>query len=115
MSDTADGNEGTSSVDQRQFPLGFSSRVFFVIVVVGTIIIPGLLVGLLETAGFSLLGNFVWILGYGTGIFIVWYLWLRPLDLKGAVEQDPRQASKSDTEGAEHKSDTGDDAPNSDS
>ena len=114
MSDTADGNEGTSSVDQRQFPLGFSSRVFFVIVVVGTIIIPGLLVGLLEAAGFSLLGNFVWILGYGTGIFIVWYLWLRPLDLVGAVGQDTR-ATKSDTESVENQTKTSDDAPNSDS
>lgn len=75
-------------IDDDQFPLGLSSRQFFVLVVVGAVVIPGLLVGVLEVAGLSMIGNFIWILGYETGIFVVWYIWLRPLDLVGAVKQD---------------------------
>jgi hypothetical protein len=30
----------------------------------------------------------VWIVGYGTTIFVVWYVWVRPLELIGSSAQD---------------------------
>lgn len=42
----------------------------------------------LEAAGYSSLGDIVWIVGYGTGVSLVWYLWIRPLDIVGSTEQD---------------------------
>lgn len=38
---------------------------------------------LLGVAGYNTLGRFVFILGYGTMVLVLWYVWLRPLDLTG--------------------------------
>ena len=38
---------------------------------------------LLGEAGLNDLGAAVWILGYGGTILIVWYGWIRPLDIGG--------------------------------
>ncbi len=38
---------------------------------------------LLGEAGLNDLGVFVWILGYGGTVLVVWYGWIRPLDIGG--------------------------------
>lgn len=38
---------------------------------------------LLGEAGMNDLGALVWILGYGGTVLVVWYVWIRPLDIGG--------------------------------
>ncbi|MXR43099.1 hypothetical protein GRX01_17355 [Halobaculum sp. WSA2] len=68
----------------QKYPFGLSSRLLFVVVVVVGIIGPGLAVYALDNAGLRLLSDIVWLTGYGTTIFVVWYIWLRPLDFTGS-------------------------------
>lgn len=82
----------------HQFPLGLSSRQFGTLVIAGTIVLPGLLVYIFKAVGLSTFGDFIWIIGYGTGVFVVWYIWIRPLDLVGAVEQETPTATEEETE-----------------
>lgn len=49
---------------------------------------PGLLDYLLSMAGAPQLGGAAWALGYGTMIIVVWYGWIRPLDLTGPDSSD---------------------------
>ena len=64
------------SVDKVRFGLALAIGVF----------VPGLLDYLLSTAGYVALGRAVWAGGYLTAILLIWYVWLRPLDLHGATE-----------------------------
>ncbi|MGB9987379.1 hypothetical protein [Salarchaeum japonicum] len=69
----------------------------FLLVVAAGIVLPGITRGLLagtaigETALVSFAGNnftvgmLVWVVGYGSALFVLWYGWLRPLDLEGAT------------------------------
>lgn len=82
----------------HQFPLGLSSRQFGILVIAGTIVLPGLLVYIFKAVGLSTFGDFIWVIGYGTGVFVVWYIWIRPLDLVGAVEQETPIATEEETE-----------------
>lgn len=43
----------------------------------------GILRRLLGEAGLNNLGVIVWILGYGGTVVVVWYGWIRPLDIGG--------------------------------
>ena len=43
----------------------------------------GLVRRLLGEAGYNGLGRLAWILGYGGMILVVWYGWVRPLDITG--------------------------------
>lgn len=43
----------------------------------------GIVRRLLGEAGLNDLGVVVWILGYGGTVFVVWYGWIRPLDIGG--------------------------------
>lgn len=69
-----------------------STRVRFALVLLGAIIVPGLANYVLVQNGFETLGIVVWGLGYGSGILVLWYVWLRPLDLTGPQGSDPREA-----------------------
>lgn len=60
-----------------------NSRVLLGLVVAGGIVIPGVLNYFLEQVGASTLGSVVWALGYATMVVVVWYGWIRPLDLTG--------------------------------
>jgi hypothetical protein len=73
---------------QREYPFGLSSRQLFVFVVLVGLIAPGLLVYALEEANLSAIGDLVWIVGYGTTVFVVWFIWIRPMDLVGSSGQD---------------------------
>ena len=85
-----------TEADQRGYPFGLSSRQLFVLVVLVGLIGPGLLVYALEEANLSAVADFVWIVGYGTTIFVVWFLWVRPLDLVGSSGQDTSLTEESD-------------------
>jgi len=47
------------------------------------IVLPGVARRLLGEAGYNGLGMVVFTLGYAGMIFIVWFGWLRPLDITG--------------------------------
>lgn len=84
--------------DTRHYPFGLSSRQLFVFVVLVGLIGPGLVVAMLEQANLSTLATFVWITGYGTTVFVVWYIWLRPIDLVGAGSQEVSRTDSDDTD-----------------
>ncbi|MFB6108789.1 MAG: hypothetical protein ABEJ82_08130 [Haloplanus sp.] len=56
-------------------------------ILVAGIAIPGLLRGFLHEMGYDLLGSVVFVVGYGTMVFLLWYGWIRPLDITGPAEQ----------------------------
>lgn len=50
------------------------------------IVLPGIARRLLGEAGYTTLGMIVFTLGYAGMIFVVWYGWIRPLDISGPVQ-----------------------------
>ncbi|WP_167880054.1 hypothetical protein [Halorhabdus rudnickae] len=80
--------EHDSESDPQGYPFGLTSRQLLVIVVLGGLIGPGLLVNALESVNLSVAADLVWIGGYGGTILVVWYMWLRPLNLGGSAGQD---------------------------
>lgn len=79
-----------SDSDARSFPFGLSSRLAFSIVLLGGIALPGYFTYLLASVNYSTLASAVWVLGYGTAMLVIWYVWLRPLDLVGADDTGER-------------------------
>jgi hypothetical protein len=63
--------------------MALSSRQAFALVLLVGIAGTGISVRLVNAAGYSLLGSAVWAIGYSTTILVLWYGWLRPLDLTG--------------------------------
>lgn len=60
--------------------LRFGGILFLVVAV------PGLANYVLTSNGFKILGTISWATGYGLGIFAIWYIWIRPLDLSGSIK-----------------------------
>ncbi|MFC7130606.1 hypothetical protein [Haloferax chudinovii] len=93
-------NEGNATShtesDQQRYPFGLSSPQFAVLLVLVGLIGPGLLVSTLEQANLSTVADLVWIVGYGTTIFVVWFIWFRPLDLVGPSAQDTSLTEESE-------------------
>jgi hypothetical protein len=81
--ETGPADDGSTAADDRQYPLGLSSRQFAIVVVLVGLIGPGLLVFVLEQANLARAADIVWVVGYGTAILVVWYIWLRPIELVG--------------------------------
>lgn len=50
------------------------------------IVLPGVARRLLGEAGYNDLGMVVFTLGYAGMVVIVWYGWIRPLDITGPAE-----------------------------
>ena len=96
-------NEGNATshteADQQQDLFGLSSPQFAVLVVLVGLIGPGLLVYTLEQANLSTVADLVWIVGYGTTIFVVWFIWLRPLDFSGSSTQNTSLTEESGQSG----------------
>ena len=46
----------------------------------------GLTRGFLAERGHDAVGSVVFVLGYGTMVFLLWWGWLRPLDITGPSE-----------------------------
>jgi hypothetical protein len=83
-------SESDSDSDGRSFSFGLSSRLAFAIVLLAGVALPGYFTYLLASANYSTLASAVWVLGYGTAMVVIWYVWLRPLDLVGSNETDER-------------------------
>ena len=84
---TSDGTR-ESDDESHRYPFGLSSRLSFLVVITIGLIGPGLGVSVLEEANLALAADIVWIVGYGTTIFVVWYVWIRPLKIVGTDAQD---------------------------
>jgi hypothetical protein len=110
MSAKNDGNVNSpTESEQQKYPFGLSSPQFAVLLVLVGIIGPGFLVYSLEQANLSTAADFVWIAGYGTTIFVVWFIWLRPLDPVGSSAQDTSltgESEQSDTAAEERDSES---------
>lgn len=48
------------------------------------VVVPGLLKYTLTEIGYAALGTAVWVTGYLTAVLLIWYIWVRPIDLQGA-------------------------------
>lgn len=59
----------------------FSSRQAFALVLAVGVAGTGIVVALFSAAGYRTLGTMVWILGYGSMVLVLWWGWLRPMDL----------------------------------
>jgi len=62
-------------------------RGFAVVVLLG-VAGTGILVYFLNVAGLNALGSVVWFLGYSTTVVVLWYGWIRPLDITGGTDPD---------------------------
>ncbi|MFB6112169.1 MAG: hypothetical protein ABEJ35_06500 [Halobacteriaceae archaeon] len=58
-------------------------RWLLAVIIAASIVIPGVANWALVRAGYPLLGDVVWILGFATMVGLVWWGWLRPLDIQG--------------------------------
>ena len=99
-------DDGDAGPESWPYPFGLSSRATFVLIVLVGLIGTGLVVSLFESADQSLLGDLVWILGYGTTVFVVWYIWIRPLDIVGdagreRVSRDEEENEPPEANGAD--------------
>ena len=59
---------------------------------------PGFLDYLLSAAGAPQLGTAAWVLGYGTMIIVIWYGWIRPLNLTGPNPSEAQPWSDDESE-----------------
>lgn len=69
---------GDSDGSGRQRSVLLLALVLFV-----GIVVPGLARHALGVAGYNNLGRLVFVLGYGLMVLVIWYVWVRPLDLTG--------------------------------
>ena len=65
--------------------MGRAEKVRFGLALALGVFVPGLLNYLLTSLGHPALGTAVWVSGYLTAVLVIWYVWLRPLDLQGAT------------------------------
>jgi hypothetical protein len=79
MGDTGDGADGTDDA------AGFFTRdkLLLLVVVVSGVVLPGVARWALGRAGYGGVGTVVFVLGYAGMVFLVWYGWIRPLELTG--------------------------------
>jgi hypothetical protein len=53
------------------------------LVIATSIVVPGVANWVLVRAGYPLVGDLIWVFGLGTMVVVVWWGWLRPLDIRG--------------------------------
>ncbi|SEA32573.1 hypothetical protein SAMN04488065_2674 [Haloplanus vescus] len=102
------GDDRSTETDSKRYPFGLSSQQLFVLVALVGIIGPGLGVYIFEQANLPLVADLVWIVGYGTAVLVVWFIWLRPLDLVGSRDQDVFTADDTESSPNEDDNRTGD-------
>lgn len=66
--------------DERWFD---RSKLTFIAVLVIGIVVPGLARWALGNAGYPTVGAFVFVTGYATMVFVLWFGWVRPMDITG--------------------------------
>lgn len=88
-------------------------RLLLALVLLVGIAGTGVLRRQLGLLGYNELGRIVFVLGYGGMVFVIWYGWIRPLDITGPTgnaDVSPYDGDASDANGAE----TGDEADGAD-
>lgn len=63
--------------------MGFAEKLRLGLVLALGVIIPGVADYVLKSAGYPTLGGIAFASGYGLALFVVWYVWFRPLDITG--------------------------------
>lgn len=69
-------------------------RLLLAVVLVVGIAGTGILRRQLGVLGYNDLGRLVFILGYGGTVFVVWYGWIRPIDITGPTGETGRDHEK---------------------
>lgn len=73
--------------------MALGSREAFALVALVGVAGTGLSVWLLNQVGLDSLGSLVWLVGYGTTVLVLWYGWIRPLDITGPTEVESTESS----------------------
>lgn len=81
----AEPGSGTDPTDGTSESGATEQQFLRTVLVVGAIasvgiVVTGVMVNLLERAGPSGSADIMWILGYGMTIFVLWYLFVRPIN-----------------------------------
>ncbi|MXR20217.1 hypothetical protein [Halobacterium bonnevillei] len=58
-------------------------RVVLGLLIAAGIVLPGVANYALNAAGAPTVGSIVWAVGYASMVLVVWFGWIRPLDLTG--------------------------------
>lgn len=72
--------------------MGRRDKIALGLTLVAVIVIPGLANAALSRVGYGTLGSIVWAVGYGSGALFVWYVYVRPLDVRApeSIETDEK-------------------------
>lgn len=70
--------------------MGRRDKIALALAMVAIVVVPGITNAVLSDLGYEALGSVVWAVGYGSGAVFVWYVWIRPLDIRApdGVETD---------------------------
>ena len=74
--------ERTDDGDDGGFAFTRDKLLFVLVLAVG-VAGTGIVRRLLGEAGYNGLGRLAFVVGYGTMVFVLWYGWVRPLDIEG--------------------------------
>lgn len=58
-------------------------RVLFGLSLLAVVVVPGLATAAFSRFGYETLATLSWLLGYGGGAVVLWYVWVRPIDITG--------------------------------
>jgi hypothetical protein len=72
--------------------MALSSRGLFALVLLVGVAGTGISVRLINVAGYNTLGSVVWFTGYATTIFLLWFGWLRKMEITG--QNDPEEVAE---------------------
>lgn len=67
-------------------------KLAFGLVLAAVVIVPGLGSAIIHSLGFPTLGTITWMIGYGSGVIAIWYVWIRPLDLRPPTSNPPEDS-----------------------
>jgi hypothetical protein len=92
MEDSADGTgtdaDADADADANEGEGFFTpDKLLLAAIVVAGIVLPGLARRFLGEAGYTNVGVVVFVMGYAGMIFLVWYGWIRPLELTGPINR----------------------------
>ncbi len=54
-------------------------------IVAAGVVMPGIIARFLNAAGYDIIGTFVFGMSFFGMVVLVWYVWIRPLDLAGPM------------------------------
>jgi hypothetical protein len=80
-------SDDASAADGGRRLLTSGTLLFAVVLLVG-VAGSGLARRFLGEMGYDTIGMVVYVLGYGGMVVLVWWGWLRPLDITGPVDRD---------------------------